>query len=125
LSHFLFVSTWFFPSVLTHYATDTTRIYSVAALITHEPFFLGESSNPTVSTISVSVNSSGNDYQNMNSINHVCNRVLAHSKMFFQRLMLRKQMGLLQVEIDTQNELRRSVTPIQMIGIGLGNIIGE
>jgi len=72
----------------------------------------------------MSVNSSGNEYKNINSKNHVCNRALAHSKVFFQRLILRKQMGLLQVEIDTQNELRRSVTPIQMIGIGLGNIIG-
>jgi hypothetical protein len=34
-------------------------------------------------------------------------------------------MGLLQVEIDTKNELRRSVTSIQMIGIGVGSIIGE
>jgi hypothetical protein len=34
-------------------------------------------------------------------------------------------MGLLQVEIDTKNELRRSVTLIQMIGIGVGSIIGE
>ncbi len=61
----------------------------------------------------------------MGSTNHACKQVLVHSKTFFQRLMLRKQMGLLQVEIDTKNELRRSVTPIQMIGIGIGGLIGR
>ncbi len=61
----------------------------------------------------------------MRSKNHVCERAFVHSKAFFQQLVLRKQMGLLQVEIDTKNELRRSVTSIQMIGIGVGSIIGE
>jgi hypothetical protein len=73
----------------------------------------------------MSINSSATEHQNMNSKNHVCNRLLAHSKTFFKRLFLRKEMGLLQVEIDTQNKLRESVTPIQMIAISLGNIIGE
>ncbi len=73
----------------------------------------------------MSVNSYANEFQNMQSKNHICKRAFAHSKTFFQQLVLRKQMGLLQVEIDTKNELRRSVTPIQMIGIGIGGLIGR
>ena len=61
----------------------------------------------------------------MNSYNHVWGRALARSKTFIQRLTLRKEMGLLKVEIDQQNKLDPTVTPIQMIGIGMGSIIGE
>jgi hypothetical protein len=71
------------------------------------------------------MNSSTNEDQNIQSKHYVCKRVLSYSASFFKQLILRKQMGLLQVEIDTDNVLRRSVTPIQMIGIGIGSIIGE
>jgi len=72
----------------------------------------------------MSIKASGNEHKNTNSKSHVCKRASAHSKTFLQRLTLRKEMGLLKVEIDQQNRLNPTVTPIQMIGIGLGNIIG-
>ncbi len=72
----------------------------------------------------MSIKGSGNEHKNMNSKNYVCKQASAHSKTFFKRLILRKEMGLLKVEIDQQNRLNPTVTPIQMIGIGLGNIIG-
>jgi hypothetical protein len=52
-------------------------------------------------------------------------RVLSSSKSFVQQLFLRQPMGLVQVQIDTSNELRRSVTSLQMIGLGIGGIIGQ
>jgi hypothetical protein len=63
--------------------------------------------------------------QRLRSNNHVGRQAISYSKNFVQRLFLRKPMGLLQVEIDTFNELRRSVTSLQMIGIGIGGIIGQ
>jgi hypothetical protein len=51
--------------------------------------------------------------------------ILAHLRNFFQQLFLRKQMRSVQVEFDIKNVLRSSVTPVQMIGLGVGGIIGE
>ncbi len=68
--------------------------------------------------------SSTGEHQNIKPKNYVRERILSNSKSFFGRLLLRKPMGLLQVEIDTLNELRRSVTPIQMIALAIGGIIG-
>ncbi|CAF1435935.1 unnamed protein product [Rotaria sp. Silwood1] len=51
-------------------------------------------------------------------------QVLSCTKVFFKRLIERKPMDKLQVEIDTQNVLRRDLNWIQLFAIGLGNIIG-
>jgi hypothetical protein len=88
-------------------------------------YYLGKSKNLLVERIFMSDDLSTNGHQNMKSKNYVCKKTLFCSKSFFKRLVLRKQMGSLQVEIDTHNELRRSLTSIQMIGIGIGSIIGE
>ena len=42
----------------------------------------------------------------------------------FKRLLSRKSMDLVQIETDTSNELRRSVTSIQMIALSIGGTIG-
>lgn len=42
----------------------------------------------------------------------------------FKRLLSRKSMDLIQIETDTSNELRRSVTSIQMIALSIGGTIG-
>jgi hypothetical protein len=73
----------------------------------------------------MSVDSSTNVPPGINSRNHVGRQALSCSKNFFERLILRKQMGTLQVEIDIDNQLRRSVTIVQMIGIGIGSTIGK
>ncbi len=73
----------------------------------------------------MSVDSSANVPQRINSINHVGRQAWSCSKNCFERLILRKQMGTLQVEIDIDNQLRRSVTIVQLIGIGIGCTIGK
>jgi hypothetical protein len=50
--------------------------------------------------------------------------ILLYLKTFFQQLILRKQMRTLQFEFDIYNPLRSTVTPLQMIGIGIGGTIG-
>ena len=54
---------------------------------------------------------------------HVLGRILSNLRLF-KRLFSRKPMDLVQTETDTSNELRRSVTSIQMIAISIGGIIG-
>lgn len=73
----------------------------------------------------MSVDSSANTAPRINSRNHVGRQAWSCSKSFFERLILRKQMGTLQVEIDIDNRLRRSVTIVQLIGIGIGSTIGK
>jgi hypothetical protein len=63
--------------------------------------------------------------QTIRSPHYACQRVLSNSKNFVKQLFLRQQMGLVQVHIDTFNELRRSVSSLQMIGMGIGGIIGQ
>jgi hypothetical protein len=100
-------------------------ICSATEIIADAPYYLGKRINSIIEKIPMSVNLYANGLQNMKSKTHACERAFTHFKTFFQRLMLRKQMGLLQVEIGTKNELKRSVTPIQMIGIGIGGLIGR
>ncbi|CAF4579062.1 unnamed protein product [Rotaria sp. Silwood2] len=51
-------------------------------------------------------------------------RVLSCTKVFFKQLSARKPMITLQAEIDTRNELRRDLSWIQLLAIGLGATIG-
>ena len=55
--------------------------------------------------------------------NNVVKRILSNHSLF-KRLVSRKPMGLVQIETDTSNQLRRSVTSFQMIAIAVGCIIG-
>ncbi|CAF3347482.1 unnamed protein product [Rotaria sp. Silwood2] len=59
------------------------------------------------------------------SKNNASKRVLSCTKIFIKQLIERKPMIILQAEIDTQNELRRDLSWIQLLAIGLGAIIGE
>jgi hypothetical protein len=52
-------------------------------------------------------------------------RIFSYLQSFFQQLILRKKMSSVQVEFDIENILRSSVTQIQMLGLGIGGIIGE
>jgi hypothetical protein len=81
--------------------------------------------NLTAKRVFMSTNASTTEDQTVRSKNHVGRQAVLYSKSFFKRLFLRKSMGLIQVETDTFNELRRSVTSLQMIGIGIGATIGQ
>jgi hypothetical protein len=50
--------------------------------------------------------------------------ILLYLRNFFQQLILRKKMRTLQFEFDINNPLKSTVTPLQMIGIGIGGTIG-
>lgn len=54
-----------------------------------------------------------------------CHRAMSCPKDVFKRLFLRKSVGLVLREIATETPFIPKVTPIQMIGIGVGGIIGE
>ncbi|CAF0883601.1 unnamed protein product [Rotaria sp. Silwood1] len=56
--------------------------------------------------------------------NNVRQRILSSTNTFIKRLIARKPMDILQAEIDTHNELRRDLSWIQLLAIGLGSIIG-
>lgn len=43
---------------------------------------------------------------------------------FFHRLMLRKSIDQLQAEANQQNELKRTLGWFQLLGLGIGSIIG-
>ena len=71
------------------------------------------------------------DYSSQNN-NHdrksqcdICHRMISNLKSFVGRLFSRQSMGTVQVHIDTFNELRRAVTSLQMIAVGVGAIIGQ
>lgn len=55
----------------------------------------------------------------------VVGQVLSCCKSFPQQLIERKPMREIQTEIETKNEMRRTLNFIQLTGIGLGSIIGE
>jgi hypothetical protein len=59
------------------------------------------------------------------SKNYVLRRALFWCKTFIKQLIARKPMSQVHVEIDTQNELKRTLNGIQLTAIGLGAIIGE
>ena len=54
-----------------------------------------------------------------------CQRLWSCSTDFFQQLITRKPYYEIQREIYTNNKLKRSVTSIPMIALGLGGMIGE
>ncbi|CAF2604017.1 unnamed protein product [Rotaria sp. Silwood2] len=71
--------------------------------------------------------STGRAVDNSSSIQSehgACRKVLSSTKVFFKQLIARRPMDKLQAEIDTRNELRRDLSWIQLLAIGLGAIIG-
>ena len=56
---------------------------------------------------------------------HICHRILSSCKSAGEQLMTRKPMSDIQIEIETENDMRRTLGWIQLTGIGLGCIIGE
>jgi hypothetical protein len=68
---------------------------------------------------------STNNDQNIKSQRYLCLSVLSNPGNFIKELFLRQSMGVVQVKTETCNELRRSVSSLQMIGIGIGGIIGQ
>ena len=44
---------------------------------------------------------------------------------FLKQLFLRKPLEVVESETHYNQTLRRSVTPLQMVGLGVGGIIGE
>jgi hypothetical protein len=87
--------------------------------------FLSKSNDSIVGRISTSVHFFSNVCSSENPLIMFRERILAHLRNFFQQLFLRKQMRSVQVEFDTNNVLNSYVTPVQMIGLGVGGIIGE
>jgi hypothetical protein len=73
----------------------------------------------------MSNNTSADNNVKIGSRNDVGKRALFYSKTFIQRLVARKPMSQLQEEIETLNELRRTLNWVQLTAIGLGGIIGE
>ncbi|CAF1080744.1 unnamed protein product [Adineta steineri] len=71
---------------------------------------------------------SDNTSFNKNSITQLTRRasrqVLWSCKSFAKQLIARKPMKDIQIEIETKNEMRRTLNWIQLTGIGLGSIIG-
>jgi hypothetical protein len=75
--------------------------------------------------LSMSVVTSVDTNSHIQSSNHVVKPVWSYFKTFIHRLIVRKPMGQLQAEIETDNKLRRSLNWVQLTGIGLGCTIGE
>jgi hypothetical protein len=65
------------------------------------------------------------DNERIRSNNHVVGQAFSSFKHFFKRLISRKSMEQLQSEIETKNEMRRTLNSYQLAGIGLGTIIGK
>jgi hypothetical protein len=55
----------------------------------------------------------------------VCQRILACLQSFFEQLFSRKPYYLIETEVHINNPLRRFVTPVQMMALGVGGIIGK
>ncbi len=73
----------------------------------------------------MSTNTSASNNVKIGSRNNVGQRALFYTTAFIQRLVVRKPMSQLQEEIETLNELRRTLNWVQLTAIGLGGIIGE
>jgi hypothetical protein len=73
----------------------------------------------------MSTNTSVSNDIKIGSRNDVGKGALFYSKAFIQRLVARKPMSQLQEEIETLNDLRRTLNWVQLTAIGLGGIIGE
>ena len=57
--------------------------------------------------------------------NPIGRRMISNFKLFIGQLIARKSMRELQAKIETQNELRRSLGWIQLLGLGVGFTVGE
>ncbi len=85
-----------------HCGTDALQArYNAYAITTHKPYYLVKSINLLVERIYMIVNPPANEPQTVRSKTHVGRQAWSYSKSFFKQLVLRKQMGLLQVEIET------------------------
>jgi hypothetical protein len=73
----------------------------------------------------MSTNTSVSNNIKIRSRNDVGKRALFYSKAFIQRLVARKPMSQIQAEIETLNELRRTLHWVLLTAIGLGCMIGE
>ncbi|CAF1537170.1 unnamed protein product [Rotaria sordida] len=71
------------------------------------------------------IDTSVENNSNIQSEYNARKRVLSCTKTFIKRLIARKPMEILQAEIDTRNELRRELSWIQLLAIGLGGTIGK
>ena len=58
-------------------------------------------------------------------VSHVGRRTLSSVKSFMKQLTERKPMIKIQAEIDTQIEFRRTLNWVQLLGIGIGCMIGK
>lgn len=61
----------------------------------------------------------------MSEIISVVHRLLSSCKSVGKQLVARKPMSDIQIEIETENDMRRALGWIQLTGIGLGCVIGE
>ncbi len=52
-------------------------------------------------------------------------RAASYVKTFFTRLTTRKSLQQLQVDSESQNELKRTLGWFQLFALGIGSIIGE
>ncbi len=73
----------------------------------------------------MSPNTSMNYNSRIRSTTLVVGQRLTSFESFLKRINTRKLMKTLQAEIETQNEMRRTLNCVQLIAIGLGSIIGE
>jgi hypothetical protein len=73
----------------------------------------------------MSADMSVNNNAGIQPANRVLRQALSCPKAFIKRLIARKPMGTLQTEIETRNELRRTLNWVQLTAIGLGGTIGE
>ncbi|CAF0947864.1 unnamed protein product [Adineta ricciae] len=55
---------------------------------------------------------------------HVCHRIVSSCKSAGEQLLARKPMSDIQIEIETENDMRRTLGWVQLTGIGLGCVIG-
>ncbi|CAF3659610.1 unnamed protein product [Adineta steineri] len=72
----------------------------------------------------MSHNTSFDKNSSLQSKHRVSRQVLWSCKSFAKQLIARKPMKDIQIEIETKNEMRRTLNWIQLTGIGLGSIIG-
>jgi hypothetical protein len=63
--------------------------------------------------------------QAIRSPHYACQHILSNSKYFVKQLISRKSYKDLERETHTHNMLNSYVTPVQMIGMGIGGIIGQ
>ena len=63
--------------------------------------------------------------QNQPKIHARKQQLLSGPKLFIKRLIARKPMREIQVEIEIQNELKRALNWFQLLTLGFGAIIGN